>query len=89
MNLWLYTFSTNCDIAGGVYTILSSQEYLSVPRTLAQHVTVLYRALLAREPRADEIAPWVDYLAAAFIEDQFIDSPEFTTRGQQLIFAGG
>jgi hypothetical protein len=85
INLWLFTFVTNCNIEGGVYTILSSAEYVSVPRTLAEHVTALYRALLAREPGVEEVGPWVDYLASPFIEDQFIDSPEFAARWQQLV----
>jgi len=40
-----------------------SLEYLSVPRTLADHVIVLYRTLLAREPDAGGLAGWVEYLA--------------------------
>jgi hypothetical protein len=31
------------------------------------------------------VAGWVDYLAPPFIEDEFIDSPEFTARWQQLV----
>jgi hypothetical protein len=38
-----------------VETFFNTGEYLGVPRTLADHVTVLYRALLARVPEAGEI----------------------------------
>jgi hypothetical protein len=31
------------------------------------------------------VASWVEYLAAPFIEDQFLDSPEFKARWQQLV----
>ena len=59
---------------------LYSDEYLSFHRPLAEHLGVLYRALLLREPRADETAAWFAYLSPPSIEDQFIDGPEFAVR---------
>lgn len=86
LNLWVSgIILRDCDIEGAVTAIFRSEEYLSVPRTLAEHVTILYRALLAREPGAGEVAPWVDELAAPFIADQLIESPEFAIRRQQLL----
>jgi hypothetical protein len=81
---WLFTFSTNCSIRSGVVAILTLPEYVDVPRTVAEHVEVLYRALLGRSPGAEEVAYWVDYLTPPLVEDQFIDSPEFAARWQQL-----
>ena len=86
LNLWVSgIIQRGCDIENAVLTVLSSEEYLGVPKTLAEHVTILYRALLGREPGAGEVEPWVEYLAVPFIEDQFIESSEFATRWQQLI----
>ena len=64
----------------------NSLEYLSMPRTLADHVTVLYRALLAREPDTGGLAWWVDDLAGqlAMLEDDIMASPEFETRVYRL-----
>jgi hypothetical protein len=82
---WVFNVMMGCSLDNPVGTVLVSEEYTRVPRTLAAHVTNLYRALLAREPRPDEVAGWVDYLAPPFIEDQFIDSPEFAARWLDLV----
>ncbi len=50
------------DISPGVAAVLNSDEFTRIPRTFARHVQILYRALLAREPGADEQAGWVEYL---------------------------
>ena len=84
VNLWMFTFSTNCQIEMAVRTILNLPEYADVPRTLAEQVEVLYRALLARGPSPAEVASWVEYLAPPFVEDQFVDSPEFAALWQRL-----
>jgi hypothetical protein len=49
-------------------------------------VTVLYEALLAREPDAGEQAWWVDDLAGqlADLEDEIMASPEFEARVYRL-----
>ena len=66
----------------GVEDFLNSVEYLAVPRTLADHVTALYRALLAREPEAGGLAKGVEYLAGQLttLEDDIMGSPEFEAR---------
>ena len=81
---WTSRIVTTCDVKGGVTAFLDSAEYLAVPRTLADHVTVRYRALLGREPGDGDVSGWVDYLSAqrASIEDRFVESPEFLA--QQL-----
>ncbi|HMH48810.1 MAG TPA: choice-of-anchor Q domain-containing protein [Candidatus Acidoferrum sp.] len=84
VNLWMFTFSTNCQIEMAVNTIFNLAEYTDAPRTLAEQVEVLYRALLARVPSPAEVTAWVEYLAPPSVEDQFIDSPEFAARWQQL-----
>ena len=81
---------TNCglpgvDIESLVNSFLFSEQYAGEPRTLAAHITNLYRALLVREPRPDEVGGWIDYVTPPFIEDQFIDSPEFAARWRQLV----
>jgi hypothetical protein len=82
------TFVQNCGIFDFVGFVVSPPEYLSVPKSFAEHVVILYRGLLAREPRADEVASWVEYLAAPFIEDQFLDTSEFAARWQKLVSSG-
>jgi uncharacterized delta-60 repeat protein len=83
---WTADVATRCDLQDAVEVFFNSLEYLSVPRTLADHVTVLYRALLAREPEAGGMAWWVDELAAqlAAIEDDVMASPEFEARVYRL-----
>jgi len=74
---------TNCDIGAIVVGFLGD-----IPRTPGEYVAILYRVLLSREPGLGEVAPWVEFLAAPFIEDQFIDSAEFAARWQQLLSSG-
>jgi uncharacterized delta-60 repeat protein len=76
---WTQAMLSDCGIEEGVEDFLNSLEYLAVPRTLAEHVTVLYRALLAREPGAGELAWWVNDLGGqlADLEDDVMASPEF------------
>jgi Domain of unknown function (DUF4214) len=83
---WTNYLLVTCDLEGVVVTFFNSSEYLSVPRTLADHVTILYQALLAREPAAEEETLWVTYLACqlGLLEDGFVASEEFQARWQQL-----
>jgi uncharacterized delta-60 repeat protein len=76
---WTDDIMTWCALEDAVEVFFNTGEYLGVPRTLADHVTVLYRALLAREPDAGEQAWWVAYLAGQLveIEDDVMASPEF------------
>ena len=76
---WTQAILTWCAVDEAVEDFFNSLEYLSVPRTLADHVTVLYRALLAREPDAGGLVEWMDDLAEelAALEDDVMASPEF------------
>ena len=76
---WTQDIVTWCALEEAVEVFFNTGEYLGVPRTLADHVTVLYQALLAREPDAGEQAWWVEYLAGqlADLEDDIMASPEF------------
>jgi hypothetical protein len=86
---WSGVSMTWCDLTSVVADFFNSLEYLSVPRTLADHVNILYQALLAREPAAEEDALWVTYLAGqlALIEEGFIQSAEFQARWQSLFLS--
>jgi hypothetical protein len=79
---WTQDIRTWCALEEAVEVFFTSLEYLSVPRTLADHVTVVDRALLAREPDAGGLAWWVEYLAGqlAALEDDIMASPEFEAR---------
>jgi uncharacterized delta-60 repeat protein len=83
---WTQDIMTRCAIEDAVAFFFNSLDYLSVPRTLADHVTVLDRALLAREPAAGEQAWWVAYLAGQLveIEDDVMASPEFEAHVYRL-----
>lgn len=83
---WTQDIMTWCAVEDTVEVFFTSLEYLAVPRTLADHVTVLYRALLAREPDAAGLKWWVDGLAEqlAAIEDDVMASPEFEARVYRL-----
>jgi uncharacterized delta-60 repeat protein len=83
---WTQAILTWCAVDEAVAFFFNSLDYLSVPRTLADHVTVLYRALLAREPAAGEQAWWVAYLAGQLveIEDDVMASPEFEAHVYRL-----
>ena len=76
---WAQDIITWCALEDAVESFFNTDEYLGMPRTLPDHVTVLYRALLAREPDTGGLAWWVDDLAGqlAAIEDDLMASPEF------------
>jgi hypothetical protein len=83
---WTQDIVSWCTLEEAVESFFNTGEYLSVPRTLADHVTVLYRALLAREPDVGGLTWWVDDLAGQFaeIEDGIMASPEFEARVYRL-----
>ncbi len=78
--------TTTDDVTPGLAFLLNSDDFVGVPRTLAQHVRVLYRALLGREPNAEGQAAWVDSLAAqlAILGGRASDAAEFETRIARL-----
>jgi uncharacterized delta-60 repeat protein len=79
---WTQDITTGCALEEAVESFFTAEEYLGVPRTLADHVAVLYRALLAREPEVWGLTWWVDDLAGqlAAFEDDVMASPEFEAR---------
>ncbi len=83
---WTADIVTWCALQDAVEFFFNSLEYLSVPRTLADHVTVLYRGLLAREPDAGGLAWWMDDLAGQLTtpEDAVMASPEFEAHVYRL-----
>jgi uncharacterized delta-60 repeat protein len=83
---WTQAIVAWCAVEEGIEDFFNSLEYLAVPRTRADHVTVLYRALLAREPGTSEREWWVDDLARqlADLEDDVMASPEFEAQVFQL-----
>jgi len=83
---WTQDIVTWCAVQDAVEVFFNSLEYLSVPRTLTDPVTVLYHALLAREPDASERAWWVDELAGQLttLEDDVMASPEFEAHVYRL-----
>jgi uncharacterized delta-60 repeat protein len=83
---WTQDIMIWCALDEVVEVFFTSLEYLSLPRTLADHVTVVYRALLGREPDAGGLAWWVDELAEqlAAPEDDLMASPEFEARVYRL-----
>jgi hypothetical protein len=83
---WTQAVLTWCAVEEGVEDFLNGLEYLAVPRTRADHVTRLYRALLAREPAAGEREWWVEDLTGqlADLEADVMASPEFAARVDRL-----
>jgi hypothetical protein len=67
------------DVLGVARGFFRSEEYNASSRTLLQHVGVLYRTFLGREPALSEATPWQNLLLSyrVAIEDQFIASAEF------------
>jgi hypothetical protein len=73
------------DITPGVAALLNSDEFTRAPRTFARHVRILFRALLGREPGADELTSWVDHLVKqlAALGGRPAEIGEFVTRVAQ------
>ncbi len=72
--------------AGDYVTVVrgffDSQEYTSTPRTMGQHVRILYRALLGRDPEPTGQQAWVSFLAGqlATLVDVMVASGEYRAR---------
>ncbi len=83
---WAAYLLATGDMTGVAQRFFDSAEYLIAPRTVAEHSTRLYRALLAREPGLEEVAAVVGALATQLtdIEDAFVRSPEFLARCEAL-----
>jgi Zn-dependent metalloprotease len=79
LSAWTDYIVATGDLLGVARGFFRSDEFNSRPRTLAQHVVILYRTFLGRDPSAAEIGPWVDYHESFRInvENFFIGSAEF------------
>jgi hypothetical protein len=77
---------TTGDHLGLGISVLDSGEYLAIPRTLEDHLTILYRALLDRDPEPEGLAAWRAYMVAqhGLIVDAFVASAEFQRRFRTL-----
>jgi hypothetical protein len=82
LTAWLNYLAATGNYVGLAMGFLNSPEYLSTPRTLADHVTILYRTFLGRDPEQAGLDGWVGFLAGHYgvIQDSFIASPEFQGR---------
>ena len=80
---WLAAGGTFDGLAVGFF---DSVEYVSGTRSLAEHVTILYRTFLGREPDAAGLSGWLDHIAAGLgaIQLGFTLSPEFQGRVERL-----
>ena len=80
---WLAAGGTFDGLAVGFF---NSVEYLGGTRSLAEHVTILYRTFLGREPDAAGLTGWLDHIAAGLgaIQLGFTLSPEFQGRVERL-----
>ena len=78
------------DISPGLAAVLNSEEFTRTPRTFAQHVRILYRALLGRDPSAAEVATMVDYLTAqlASLSGRSGEIAEFEARVARIFHQG-
>jgi hypothetical protein len=83
---WTEYIAATGDVLGVAQGFFGSAEYNGTARTLAQHVVILYRTFLGRDPAPAEVTPWVDYLQSfrTAVEDAFISSPEFQERFRRL-----
>jgi hypothetical protein len=83
---WVANLAETGDWVALARGFLDSPEYLTRPRTLAQHVDVLYRTFLGRSPDAAESLAWVHALKTelARSHEAFLGSEEFAQRSQAL-----
>jgi len=84
LQAWTDYLVATGDMLGFARAVYGSVEYLGTPRTLAQHVTTMFRGFLAREPLAAEVAFFTDSVGddIAPIEDVFVGSGESAARFQ-------
>ena len=87
-NGWTDYLEATGDVAGVARAFFNSEEYTSQPRTLADHVSRVYRALLGRSPGEPETTAWVDYLATQLgtLSPREEDVSAFVSRVTQLFW---
>lgn len=83
---WVAYLVRTGDWEGVAIGFLDSPEYLSGRRSLADHVTILYRTFLGRDPEPAGLSAWLAFLASRLgaIQLGFTFSPEFQNRAVQL-----
>lgn len=84
---WIDYLVTSGDTEHVALGFFNFVGYLSVPRTLDQHVAILYRALLGRDSSPEESQAWITYFVDQLetIEDGFINSAEFQARAARVL----
>jgi hypothetical protein len=82
VNGWVDILNLTGDWETVAIGFLNSPEYLGTPRSFGDHIVVLYRTFLGRQPAPAEVAAWLDVLSGYLrdIEDGFINSQEFAGR---------
>jgi hypothetical protein len=85
-NGWTEYLEVTGDVAGVARAFFNSEEYTSRPRTLSDHVSRVYRAVLGRAPGEPETTAWVDYLATQLgtLSPRAEDVSAFVSRVTQL-----
>jgi hypothetical protein len=83
---WVDVIARTGDWQGVAIGFLNSPEYVNGTRSLADHVTVLYRTFLGRTPDEGGLNGWLALLADKLgaIQLGFTLSPEFQGRVRQL-----
>lgn len=83
---WTAYLEATGDVVGVARAFFNSGEYTAQPRTLADHVSRVYRALLGRSPEEPETTAWVDYLATQLgtLSPREEDVSAFVSRVTQL-----
>ena len=62
LSAWTDYIVATGDLLGVARGFLRCRRVQQPRRTLAQHVVILYRTFLGRDPAPSEIGPWVDYI---------------------------
>jgi exo-beta-1,3-glucanase (GH17 family) len=85
---WLDYVQRTGDWVGLGQGFLNSPEYLNGLRSFSEHVAILYRAFLGRDPDPAGLSGWLGYLtnALAGVQAGFTGSPEFQARVALLFF---
>jgi len=84
---WVNYVVTTGDLEGVAIAFITSQEFEARPLTFRGYVTVLYRALLGRDPDAGGLAYWESVLRqdlTGVIQTGFVPSTEFQSKIPQL-----
>ena len=79
---WVDIIIRTNDWIGVALGFLDSPEYVGGERRFADHVTILYRTFLGREPETAGLNGWLNIIADGLknVQNAFTNSPEFQTR---------